>query len=532
MPKPSLSDLQAILDRIDADLGKHAAPVQRERPDVLAGCFPDQLAFIRDASPFRFAICTRRAAKTYSVGLDFINDSLDHPRANYLFLGLVREETKRIFWKDVLKDIDLRYGLNAKFNESDLCMTMPNGAVIYLGAADQNEKERRKLLGARYRKVCIDEAQAWTVDLRDLVYGVLSPAVTDLRGQITLTGTPGNLYTGFFKEVTNGCSARGIGPPEIREPGWQGFAWTTDKNPYVAAQWKARIEGLVAANPRVVETPWFRNNYLGEWVVDVDGLVYKFDAARNTFGELPLLTDPRGAWHFVLGVDLGFFPDPSAFVLACYHDFDPCLYLLRSWKEWRMDITDVANRVKLFEEEVRVQYGADIEFFVIDGANAQAVAEMRRRHQLDLLPADKRGKEDFIELMNSEFIFANIKVSPRGCSEGVLNSGTKSDSLGLIEEYQGLIWDPRVPKGKPRKEHVACQNHLADAALYAWRFCYQYLSKAPPALPPQVGSHEWLQAEAERMREEAEAQMRERLGDPEEPVGLTEWFDRRDPLLQ
>ena len=50
-------------------------------------------------------------------------------------------------------------------------------APIYLVGADSNEDERQKLLGQKFVLVVIDEAQAFTIDLRQLVYGVLKPAV-------------------------------------------------------------------------------------------------------------------------------------------------------------------------------------------------------------------------------------------------------------------------------------------------------------------------------------------------------------------
>lgn len=157
---------------------------------------------------------------------------------------------------------------------------------------------------------------------------------------------------------------------------------------------------------------------------------------------------------------------------------------------------------------------------VIDGANRQAVEEMRRRHGLPLLSADKTGKSDFIELMNAEFILGRLKLITADCSQGLQNSGRKAqeqESLALHDEYQGLVWDERALARGKREEHLGCPNHLADAALYAWRHCYQYLSRAPER-PPEPYSPEWFRREAERMHEEEIEEMLARKG--EETVGL------------
>jgi hypothetical protein len=86
-----------------------------------------------------------------------------------LYIGLTRESAKRIMWKDILKDINRQRTLGIQFNESELSAKFPNGSVIYLVGADSNEDERQKLLGQKFVLVVIDEAQAFGIDLRQLV---------------------------------------------------------------------------------------------------------------------------------------------------------------------------------------------------------------------------------------------------------------------------------------------------------------------------------------------------------------------------
>jgi len=158
--------------------------------------------------------------------------------------------------------------LGCRFNETELTCTLPNGACIFLTGADADQDEHKKLLGQKNRKVAVDEAQAWSTDLEHLVFGVLRPSVADHRGSISLIGTPGNLTQGFFARVTRGCTGGKLSPIDVREPGWSGHSWTTFQNPFVREQWKADIEELRAANPDIDRVPWFRQNYLGEWVID------------------------------------------------------------------------------------------------------------------------------------------------------------------------------------------------------------------------------------------------------------------------
>ncbi len=516
-------------------------PPKGTHPDVLADCFPEQLAFIKDPASLKVAFCTRRAAKSYSVALEMIDDSFRFPHAHYLILGLSRLEMKDIWWDPILKDIDRRYNLHATFNETELTMRMPNGALIRIAGADANEKEKQKFLGGKKRKVAVDEGQSWGTDLRKLVLGILKPSVADYRGTVTVVGTPGDLTAGFFHALTNGCKAGQLGPEAMREPGWSIHTWTTFQNTAIVTvdgvqkrmcdQWQEEIDSLLRGNPLYKEVPWFRQNYLGEWVVDLDALCYKFSRERNAWdGRLPIFEGRlQGEWHYVLAIDLGYHPDPSAFCVLAYHDFDTTLYILETWKQWRLDITDVAEKVRAYERRFR------FDEYIIDGANKQAVEEMRRRHNLPLQDADKRGKSDFIELMNAEFILGKIKVDLDRCAQGVPDPNpnpdrkTTKESLALADEYAGLIWDPKKLLLNKREEHPGCPNHLCDAALYGWRRCYQYLSQRPTP-PPKPFTPPWFAAEVDRMRAHEEAVLeakketeRQGLGDSEN----WEWWTRQ-----
>ena len=468
---------------------------RKRPPDILADSFEAQRSYVLDESPLLYAFCTRRAAKSYSGGLRAFRKAMAR-RCNVLIAGLVRDEVKRIFWQPILHDIAERKRIECKFNETELSVRFPNGSFVYLVGMDADEKQKRKALGQKFADVIIDEAQDWTTDLNAFVFHVLKPAVADYRGSISLLGTPGLVAKGLFYDVTTG-----------KEPGWKCHEWTTFDNttrevptgPTMAQRWGEEIEQLKKLKPGVEQTPWFRRNYLREWVVDTDALVYRYLAQRNDFGELPHFR--RGEWSYVLGCDLGY-ADATAFVVVAYHPHDRSLYVLETHAESGLDITAAAN----FAKTLGRKYSFDT--WVVDGANKQAVEEMRRRHEIPWKAADKAGKSDFIELMNAEFLTGGIKLKPATCQS-------------LTKEYTSLIWDQKKLADGKREEDARCDNHCTDATLYAWRYCYPYLSQAEKDEAPPAGSQEWyslqqLQLEQERERmeqsmlEEAERMKHER----------------------
>ena len=427
---------RALLKEIAARKAANANPI-----DVLSLTFSQQRAFIEDKAALKCCFCTRRAAKSYSGGLYALHTALSCPGSKILYLALTRISARAIFWNDVLKDAARRVGLQTgrdiTYNESRLEATLSNGSVIVLLGVDSDEGEKQKLLGQKYKLVLIDEAASFTIDLRQLVYEILKPAVADARGQICLLGTPGNLTNGLFFDVTHGT-----------EPGWTLHRWNTFDNPHMREQWAAEIEEIRVMRPLFLETASYRQMYLGEWAIDEDALVYRYLRAANSAQALPA---GRHRWSYVLGVDLGF-NDDTALVTLAYADSCPTLFVVDVFKQAGMDITDVAKQIN------RLNDTYDYAVKVCDGANKQAVQELNNRHGLGLIAANKTGKEDFIQIMNDEFIQCKVQLLPA--------------AQPLADEYVALVWHTR---GTKRIEHPNLPNHAADAALYAWRYTYTYI---------------------------------------------------------
>lgn len=416
--------------------------------DVSKAAFPQQLEFINDRARLKALFCTRRAAKSYTGGLYLIKEALETPNCNCLFIGLTRQSAHGIIWKDILRELDLHYKLNIKFNETLLTATLPNGSVIWVTGADTDEQEMNKLLGKKYKLVALDEASMFTINMQQLVYGILKPATADQRGTICLLGTSSNITRGLFYDITT-----------RKEPGWSLHTWTAHDNPHVAKQWQEELDDITKNRPKFMQTALFKQWYLNQWVIDEDAKVYKFDRVHNQSIALPR---DISHWNYVLGVDLGHSPDPSAFVVSAFSNESPVLFFVHAEKHIKFDITDVASKIKELERRWNFQVK------VVDNANAQAVAELNNRHQCNLIAADKTGKNDFINLMNAEFIQGHI-IALAGAQE-------------LVGEYETLVWQTEngliklTPSGQ-RKEHPGLPNHLTDAALYNWRHCYQYLFK-------------------------------------------------------
>lgn len=457
--------------RARAILARRAALRELNNPNKLFDpTFPNQRAFVDDPSNLKALWCTRRAAKSYTAGLYMVAEALRNPGCNVLFVGLTRASAKAIIWKDILMAINKRHGLKARFNKSELVMTL-NGSNIYITGVDNDENEMLKLLGKKYRLVCIDEASMYSIDTRNLVYGVLRPAMVDpnssgMRGTICLMGTSSNFPRGLFFDITTG-----------KEKGWSLHTWTAYENPYVAKQWKEELEEIARDRPLYLETPQYKQFYLNQWAVDDTKLVYRFQDDRNTYRNLPERLDLEG-WRFILGVDTGW-EDDNAFVLCGYHANDPHLYVIRTFNKPHMTFDQVVLKIN----EFMLDPIYPVSKVIIDGANKQGVESMRIRSAIPFEYADKQGKVDFIEMLNGDFVQAKIKINAR-CE-------------ALTDELRGLVWLTDGDKiVLPKKENPSLSNHLCDAFLYAWRNGYHYHS-SPKEVKLVRYSKEWYAKQAE-----------------------------------
>lgn len=434
--------------------------------------FPNQRSFLDDRSKMRAALCTRRAGKSFGAGLHLFDGALEKPGTSQLYVALTRESAKRIMHKDVLRALDRRCMLDCRFNETSLDVVLPNGSTIYLLGVDAKPEEQEKILGQKFYRVVVDECASFRQDLKRICYGTIRPALTDLNGTLSLIGTPGNVK-GFFHDVTT-----------QKENGWSVHRWTAFDNPHIAGAWTEEIASLERDNPGIRDTALFRQMYLGEWVVDESRLVYRYSPAANDCAGLP----EAEKWHWILALDLGY-EDDTAVVIAGWRPHDATLYVVFAEKRKRLTISAVAEWVQSLRD-AHASVGKPIASFVVDGAAKQAVEELRQRYKLPLEAADKTGKADVIAMMNADLQTSRIQMLHPHCA-------------ALAAEYGALVWDERAELKGKRVESAQCENHLADAALYAWRYAKNYLARAAKPTKPDPRSEEAIEAQYEREARES-----------------------------
>jgi hypothetical protein len=409
----SQADLLAEAKRrfIDKDL----KPV-----DIL---FEKQKLFHRDSHRFKTALNTRRSGKSFLAAVRLLEAAKTGLSQNP-YLALTRESARRILWP-TLTDLIEKFKIPCTPSESSLTVSFPNKAEIFLVGADQKNFAAR-LRGIKARRAVIDEGQDFKDHLGDLIDSILIPTLVDFNGDLDIYGTPGIRPTGFFYEITT------------QERGFKQFTWSVLDNPFVPNA-REFMEEILKRRNWTEENPTYRREWLGEWVLDLDALLFKFNRQKNTVSERP----SGIAWTNVLGIDLGF-NDATAFVVMSYSEASKQTFVIHSEAHAEMIPSEIAEKTKTLIDRFKI---ASI---VADtgGLGKSIAEELKRRHGLPIKPAVKVDKATRISFINGDFIDRNLFV--------LSHCNALIDQLETVAKNEKGLEDDRTPVD------------LCDAMLYAY----------------------------------------------------------------
>ena len=449
--------------------------------DVRDTTYPEQDAFVMDPARYVSACCTRRAGKSTAIAYRFIRTMLKHPGCFCPYVALTRESAKNIMW-GMLHEVCDKHGVKGDFRESDLTLTLANGAKLQLFGADMKNFIRR-LKGIKTPGAAIDELQDFPPHVESLIDDVLGPAILDYHdGWIAITGTPGPLPSGYFFEVS-----------EERKHGFSRHAWSLFNNPYLEVKPKDFIDDLKRKKAWSDDNPTLMREYFGRWVLDLDALVIKYEPSRNGFSALPRSVRP---WSYVVGVDLGF-NDADAIAVIAYNDlFDSC-YLVEEIVKPQQGITELVAQL----EDVIKRYNPGRVVMDTGGLGAKIAEEMRRRYSLPIVAAEKTRKNEFYELLNDALRMGRFFAKPDG---------------PFAADAARLKWD--WEKSTPDKLVVSDTFHsdALDATLYSFREALHWLHE-PAIEKPKPGEPGWFQEQ----EDETVAMLEQRL--EEDKMFNQEW---------
>lgn len=442
------------------------------RSDLL----PKQLGVIKDPSRLKAVLTPRRCGKSWLACSAAIDACLAKPMSIVVIVCLTLKSAKNIYWNNILPRILGKYGLRPAPHHTDMRLTFSNGSIMFFTGAE-TKAEIEKLRGGSYDLVILDECKSYNPDLlRELIFDVCYPATADRRGTVMTIGTPGSILDGPFYEGTypGAIDPKGIpysktydNPEDYwqKNPStrarWSRHSWTQKDNIKLPHLWEDALQ-FKADQGWDDEHPTWLLEYLGQWVAADNAFVYAYPTVKKNRPELVTWTPdyqsnrvtglPSGHdWRFLLGLDLGF-EDDFALVVGAYSVTDETLYHVYDFKINHQDVYQVAEHMSQVLERFDRKFSA----VVADagGLGKMVIETLNRRHGFQIKAAEKREKNDHIELLNGDFRTGRVKIIP--------GSDLEKELLSLQWDLTSNSKEKLAHAGK-LKEHPHQPNHLCFA---------------------------------------------------------------------
>lgn len=425
---------------------------------------------MQDPARFKTAVCSRRAGKTLSIAAEFMHCCLTERNVICLYVTQTSRAARQILWPE-LKRIAEDFKIKVKTDDTRMTMIfLETRSEIRLGGA-KDETSIELYRGWKLRKVKVDEGQSFRPYLKYFVNDILMPALRDLRGDLSITGTPGPVPAGAFFEYAHSDL-------------WTHHYWTAFDNPHMKNLELTLSEERAVKNITEDDHGYIRETY-GRWVYDPESLVYKFTKEKNVYEKLP-----EEKLEYILGIDLGY-NDADAISVLGYSYLHKHVYLVEELVQDKQDITALVGQIKTLQEKYK-----PVKMVMDAGALGKKIQEeFLQRHSLQIEAADKNRKHEFIELLNDD----------------LRNGKFKAFSGSLFAQDALLVqWDrsERVISQQRLKISDTFHSDICDATLYAWREARHFLAEAPKP-GPTVYSEAWVEAQERLLMEQAERAARQ-----------------------
>jgi hypothetical protein len=471
----------------------------------------------------------RQVGKSTAATLIAAIRCLERSQSDWVVVGLTRPSVKRIYWS-ALQRLNEAFELGLRFQHQELVANFPNGSKIFFVGAE-NWAEIEKLRGGRYHGAIVDECKSFPLTIFEaLLQDVLEPALMAQGGEMIIIGTPGDVLHGEFYLAT--CRPAVLRSRDVAEDQrwsnnlaghpdeagrralWSLHVWTLRdndirfKDPRSGREFTLWDKALQIKADRGWgdDHPTWRREYLGEWVATDGLLVYRYrphvhdySPRQDTHWGLPEAVAAQPL-HTVIGFDFGS-RDGTALVVWAFSDHNPDLWELYSDKRTvapgqKMTVSDIAAWYKEVEAEFGPFEGWPADFA---GLATMVMDTLADEHGVFLEPAEKKQKPDHIELFNNDLDGGRIHVRRGSALSKELVAHKWSDKHLLVVDGRTVL------KTDKRKESDETPNDVADAALYAFRWCRHRQAKPEAAAAAMYSREWWLSVAAEDLKRAEEA---------------------------
>lgn len=407
--------------------------------------FPAQWRYVASESRWNATVCSRRSGKTAGCVRRAVRVLTTRPRARVLYLTLIRRNARKYFFEP-LREYLTKKTIGFTVNEQTLSLRTESSGYVEVGSCyDMGDVEKYR--GDQWDLVILDEAQSFRDDLiRTLVDQAILPSLGDRRGVLDILGTPppgGKI--GYLYEVFS--SSR-----------FAQYHWTLFDNPHFPA---GEAEALCAARGLTPDHAIYRREFLGEFWVDPNSLVYEYQSPRNDYDSIPEIDSDQ--WRYSLGIDLGF-SDRDAIVVLGWRrdDGQRRIYERESWQKNHLDVDELAEKFTEIYKRWRPQT-------IVGDTGGHGAVKVLKSLESRLggisIAAKPASLLDSIGIVNDDLRTGRLLLSPRG---------------PIADDARRVVWR----EGR-RGVEISDSFHsdITEACRYALWGARHFKAKAPPPEP-------------------------------------------------
>lgn len=385
-----------------------------------------QFEVATDTHRFKVICAGRRWGKSVLSRMIMLKWALENPGL-YWIVSPTFQQGKDIHWLQGFKQ-ELPREAVSKWNDSELSVTLINGAVIQLKSSENPDR----LKGVKLRGLIVDEI-AMMKNWNWIWKEALRPTLTDYQSPALFISTPRG-YNHFFD----------LFELEKENNDFKSWQFTSYDNPYIPREEidKARGEST---------EEYFAQEYLAEFKKFV-GLVYnEFERGIH----VRELKDFRPV-YYIRGLDRGF-RNPTAACLVAV-DKDGVWYQTHEIYQAGLTNPQLARLLKDQRE------GLEIEYSTMDSAQASDIQDLSDLGE-DFVPVEKESgesKENYVRYKVQKFA-ERLRVAENGRAGFYVHPRCTS----TIEEFENYRWKEKTNRtfddtNDPEQPEKA-NDHMMDA---------------------------------------------------------------------
>jgi len=247
-----------------------------------------------DKKRFFVLVAHRRMGKTVLLVNHIIKQAIlnKRPDGRYAYLAPFLRQAKLISWDYFKRFTSVIPGI--KVNESELKITLPNGANIYIFGGENAEALRGTFLDG----IAIDE---YSQIKADVFPEIIRPTLSDRNGWCIFSGTPKGMNQ-FYDVYNQAQKLESEGDPH-----WGHALYRADETGVINPEELEQVKSVIAENT-------YRQEYLCDFSAASDNVLITIDqvadACKKEYIESQLLKAPT-----VMGIDVARFGDDSSIIL-------------------------------------------------------------------------------------------------------------------------------------------------------------------------------------------------------------------------